>query len=63
MVSIHREFQDDLICKKNYVKENSFILFWHGADLTLGILHAYKKYLGVSAFSSPHCNQKKTILF
>jgi hypothetical protein len=63
MVSVHIEFQDDLICKKNYVQENSFILFWHGADITLDILYAYKKYLDVSAFCSPHCSQKRTILF
>ena len=63
MVSVHRECQDDLICKKNYIQENCFVLFWHGADLTLGILYAYKKYLDVSAFCSPPCIQKRTILF
>jgi hypothetical protein len=62
-VSVHRECQDDLIRKKNYVQENSFILFWHGADLILGILYAYKKYLDVFAFCSLPCVKKRTILF
>lgn len=63
MVSVHRVCHDDLICKRNYVWENSFILFWYGADLTLGILYAYEKYLDISAFCSPPCIQKRTKLF
>jgi hypothetical protein len=63
MVSVHRQCQDDLICKKNHVQENSFILFWHGADINLGILYGYTKYLDVTAFCSAPCIQKRTILF
>ena len=49
-VSGHRMCQDDLIYKKNYIQQNSFILFWQGADLTLGIHYACKKYLDVPGF-------------
>jgi hypothetical protein len=39
-----------MVCKKNYMHENSFILFWHGADLTFQYTVCMEKYFHIPGY-------------